>query len=85
MAGERDAEALADAHNLHGTHYLILTKVLEALAGEASTPDAGAGMAELQRWLASPDGLAALEELQAQNLSDEELMQALLQRFQPSS
>lgn len=35
LAGARDADALADAHNLDGEDYLIVCKTLEALAGGA--------------------------------------------------
>ncbi len=93
LDGARDPDALADAHNLNSLTYLILTKALAALAGPPPAPapaapsspesavDEAAMLAALQRWLASPDGLAAFADLQARNLPESEMLSALVERF----
>jgi hypothetical protein len=95
LAGARDADALADKHNLDGRSYLIVVKTLEALAGEEPAgvgtpeppPTAGeaaqmeAAARAFQAWLNTPSGQAALREVQAQGLGGETAIMALLRRF----
>lgn len=92
LDGERDVDALADAHNLDRQDYLILTKVLATLTGGPPAPaapsspesavDEAAFLVAIQRWLASPDGLAAFADIQARNLAEAEMLSALVERFQ---
>lgn len=89
LAGARDADALADKHNLDNEDYLIVCKTLEAIHESATNArreadeeaQARALMAALEAWVETPAGQSALRELQAQGAGEEALVMGLLQRF----